>query len=339
MSQLLQLDADLPNHFPGHKRLLHVLTCRRKACSKRDGSIRALRSSLVTLNLPAQGAQHPEAPSASLLGPDLGRELFGATNFVSGTSHLNPFRPAQSSAQRSPTSTVPAPTVHSTTSDTHHAEGEIISQCLPATRTEPGASAPTPRPEETNVSRRFSFPTYFLDAEIESLDEPEWSDKVPRDLGQLAYVEDSIESPSAVDGEMYESTLDKTFQRFADRLSQNPLQVLRYEFKGEPLLYSEHDETARLFRHLLPSTASRTQTAANTIPRCQVCGKDRVFELQVTPQAIAELEKDNEDMDGMEWGTLILGVCVADCQPLGTRRGEVSHVEEWVGVQWEDTRK
>lgn len=85
------------------------------------------------------------------------------------------------------------------------------------------------------------------------------------------------------------------------------------------------------------------------MPRCSNCGAKRVFELQLTPHAITELEADEEvGLEGMEWGTVILGACERDCLPdldyEGRREKEeegkvVGYIEEWVGVQWEERRK
>lgn len=61
-----------------------------------------------------------------------------------------------------------------------------------------------------------------------------------------------------------------------------------------------------------------------------------MFELQLTPQAIAELEAEEMSLEGMDWGSVILGVCSADCLPRGLEVGQVGYLEEWVGVQWEE---
>ena len=152
-------------------------------------------------------------------------------------------------------------------------------------------------------------------------------------------------SSSKEDAETFESTIDKTFQRFADRLAQNPLQILRYEFRGMPLLYSKTDAVGKLIApHLSPgesgnskvSTAKRAGSFAVGIPACGNCGAGRVFELQLTPQAITELEVEDAGMEGMEWGTVIIGVCGSDC---GSDAGEVRYIEEWAGVQWEERGK
>ncbi len=141
------------------------------------------------------------------------------------------------------------------------------------------------------------------------------------------------------DKDIYESTIDKTFQKFADRLAQNPEQVIRYEFRGQPLLYSKHDAVGKLLSGLGEETLKVTTASmsGNNIPRCANCGAGRVFEVQLTPHAIMELEKEDMTIDGMEWGTIIVGVCERDCQQNGVRDG-VGYVEEWAGVQWEELR-
>ena len=137
--------------------------------------------------------------------------------------------------------------------------------------------------------------------------------------------------------------MDKTFQRFADRLSQNPEQILRYEYAGQPLLYAKNDKVGKLLAPPAGSenttTKVKTQPAASStarIPRCTNCGANRVFEMQLTPHAITELEADDISLDGMDWGTIILAVCANDCAEKGRKAGEVGYVEEWVGVQWEE---
>lgn len=145
------------------------------------------------------------------------------------------------------------------------------------------------------------------------------------------------------DKEVFESTIDKTFQKFADRVGENAEQVLRYEFKGKPLLYSDKDAVGKaLAAHSENGTSSNAKvTTAGSrggagLPRCQNCGAERVFEVQLTPHAITELEADEMSIDGMEWGTIILGVCSKDCKPSDVSEGEVGFVEEWIGVQWEE---
>ncbi|KAJ5590927.1 PDCD2-C domain protein [Penicillium hetheringtonii] len=115
----------------------------------------------------------------------------------------------------------------------------------------------------------------------------------------------------------FESELDKAFMKFSTRLAHNPEQILRYEYRV-------------------------TTTARGSIPHCEYCGSERVFELQLTPHAISVLEDGREgvglgkDDAGMEWGTIILGVCAKDCAP--QKIGVTGWREEWAGVQWEEMK-
>lgn len=143
----------------------------------------------------------------------------------------------------------------------------------------------------------------------------------------------------------FESTIDKTFQKFADRLAQNPEQVLRYEFGGAPLLYSKSDTVGKLLaapaqitRNGKLTTISRPDIVTR-MPHCPSCAAPRVFELQLVPQAIAELEAEEEGLEGMEWGSIIVYVCAKDCGARGVKDGEVGWLEEWTGVQWEEDAK
>jgi pre-rRNA-processing protein TSR4 len=183
------------------------------------------------------------------------------------------------------------------------------------------------------------YPTFHLDADYESLDaEPAQPDQNV----QVMDVDDSTGgSSSKDDADTFESTIDKTFQRFADRLAQNPEQVLRYEFKGTPLLYSKTDRVGKLFphSHAVGEANPKVLTTSSGMPRCKNCGAQRVFELQLTPHAIVELEAEEEVLDGMEWGTVILGVCGVDCVVEREGGGRVAYLEEWVGVQWEEVKR
>lgn len=133
--------------------------------------------------------------------------------------------------------------------------------------------------------------------------------------------------------------MDKTFQHFSDRMVQNPEHVVRYEFKGRPLLYSDSDEIGKKLSSGMPAHDHTGFDSKVCIPRCTNCGGFRVFEFQLVPQAITELENDAEMLvDGMDWGTILVGVCERDCQERGKEgeEGKVGYIEEWIGVQWEE---
>ena len=87
---------------------------------------------------------------------------------------------------------------------------------------------------------------------------------------------------------------------------------------------------------LSSSTSAEAKGSENRIPRCGNCGAKRVFEFQLTPHAISLLEAEEEGMEGMEWGTVVVGVCEKDCGERGVQEGKVGWVEEWVAVSWEE---
>jgi pre-rRNA-processing protein TSR4 len=171
------------------------------------------------------------------------------------------------------------------------------------------------------------FPRYYLDADGEEL---ELEKPAPSASGPSKTQYDADDSTANAAGkDFFESDLDKTFQKFSDRIAQNPEQVLRYEFNGQPLLYSGTDDVATRF--IVPHGKTGT---ARGMPKCENCGAQRVFELQLVPGLIYELEKDETmDLDdGMDWGTIIVGICANNCGDPGA----ISYREEWVGVQWEE---
>ena len=170
--------------------------------------------------------------------------------------------------------------------------------------------------------------TYHLDAGAEEL-EADQSPQMKTSESSKAQFDMDDSNTNASEKDSFESPLDKTFQKFSHRIAQNPEQVLRYEFRGQPLLYSGTDDVATRF--VVPHGKAG---ATKGIPRCESCGAQRVFEVQLVPGLIYELEKDEavDFDDGMEWGTIIVGTCVNNCgQP-----GAISFKEEWAGVQWEE---
>ena len=287
----------------------------------------------------------------------LGETLFGvrsppSTGGSSGAGN-NPFA-TTSSSSNSGSSSNPfapsAPTPATAEITQQSAATQTLSQSFAqkARLASPGLSNPPPQtslpPQEpwpAEADFPTPYPSYHIDAETEYL-EPE-STTVPSNARLDTNGEGS--SSAADDKVAFESTMDKTFQRFADRLAQNPEQILRYEFGGQPLLYSATDAVGRLLSPTSQGGNEKVQTASSSsmsrgasakLPRCANCGSARVFEMQLTPHAITELEAEELGLEGMDWGTVILGVCGSDCQAKGTVEGEVEYAEEWVAVQWEE---
>ena len=345
LNQLLELHGDLPERFPGHERRLYLWGCRRKACQRKPGSIRGIRATRASKGSAQQ--QPPRAPpvepkSVSPPPPklDLGSSIFVAKP-ASGLGPANPFASSSSSSNLSNpfssgnpfanTSSLaaippqrPEPTQDTATglAQTFAEKARINADTPSEIPAAPAQGPPEPWPSASSFPPPYSF--YHLDADYEGLD------ATPAPVPQQVQVDMDIDEPATNgdkdgDKELFESNMDRAFQKFADRVAQNPDQVLRYELSGQPLLYSRDDAVGKL----LDGKNAK-------MPRCTNCGAERMFELQLMPNAITELEADEMGIDGMEWGTIILGVCSKDCVARGTADGNVGYIEEWVGVQWEE---
>ncbi|KAI0409251.1 hypothetical protein F4802DRAFT_241585 [Xylaria palmicola] len=368
MVLLLQLNAELPDRFPGHERRLYVFACRRKSCRRRDGSIRALRSLRVEPGAKAAALnsekkkreekprpkEEPKAPSnlgETLFGvKTLGGASAGANPFATpGSTPSNPFASASnpfSAAPPKPAAAADATLPRET--DTKREEEEEDAKALPKTFAEtlslnnPQADTPQtpPEPWPPEAAQPKPYPiSYLSDAEYETLDPtpppvPQATVKVDADDG-------SGSGGGKEDKEVFESVMDAAFQRFADRLAQNPEQSIRYEFGGAPLLYSKTDAVGRALAPPQPDGAGAGATppgggGTRGMPRCPNCGGPRTFEVQLCPHAITELEADELSLEGMDWGAIIVGVCERDCQARGVGEGQVGYLEEWAGAQWEE---
>ncbi|EEH49038.2 uncharacterized protein PADG_05117 [Paracoccidioides brasiliensis Pb18] len=371
MPLLLQLNGDLPQHFPHDERWLYIFGCPKKACNRKPGSIRGLRSvkkhKIVNSSQQMQNNQlkkmdhapQPMPAEQEKLKQDLGASLFGAAPSNQGQSaNLNPFSTTSSLSPANPFASLDSPSIlaakppqkPSSPPPTTDSFPESFAQKLRVSSPPPPnpskgmAGPPLPWPPQSSFPK--PYPHYHLDAEYETLSRPS-TPAVSNTAERMAIEDDTTGGVEPKD--TFESTMDKSFLRFSTRLGHNPEQVLRYEFCGTPLLYSTSDVVGKLFSHTSSSeksshikvASSRTGGNYSRIPRCEYCGRERVFEVQLTPHAIAVLEDGREgiglgpnDDSGMEWGTVILGVCAANCGL--EHEGLLVWREEWVGVQWEE---
>lgn len=353
MSLLLQLQADLQQHFPEEQRRLFIWCCRRKPCSKKPGSVRAFREvkKAKTSRKPKPVEPAPETkPSSPPI--NLGNQLFGGSSSTT-SGNANPFS----------TSSTPSNATNPFSTGSSIFNAKSLSDELAAKPPQPPTqsfadklkiSSP-PAPEQPNAepwpaedSFPPPFPSFYLDAEAEYLEQTPAPTAGPSN-SRITELEDepgTSSSSSSAERDLYESPHDKTFEHFTRILAQNPEQILRYEFKGTPLLYSSTDRVAPHF--VLPGHSLRgggdakvkTSGPVKGIPSCQYCGAARAFEMQLVPYMIYELEKDNEEAmkldggEGMEWGTIIVGTCSKNCGD--EESGRIEFREEWTGVQWEE---
>ncbi|CAI7617729.1 unnamed protein product [Penicillium pancosmium] len=370
---LLELHGDLPDHFPNDERRLYLFGCPRKPCNRKPGSIRAYRSTRK-INLenpqahkqeekkkPAEKAPEP-TPASEKPKQDLGASLFGATSLTGSVSaNTNPFSSnsgapaAGANPFATPKSAAPAPSPTPTKSETNaladsfadkvrlsspEDESSIASTTPAAATKQTPESADSQKPWPTQSAFPAPYQNFFLDAEYETLSRPS-TPTVPDNVQMESMDEDGGASGLGDLKDTFESELDKAFMKFSTRLAHNPEQILRYEYRGAPLLYNYADQVGKRL-HPDPTVGKVTTTARGSIPHCEYCGSERVFELQLTPHAISVLEDGREgvglgkDDSGMEWGTIILGVCAKDCAP--QKIGVVGWREEWAGVQWEEMK-
>ncbi|KAI1144765.1 hypothetical protein F4825DRAFT_445564 [Nemania diffusa] len=366
MVLLLQLNAELPDRFPGHERRLYVFACQKKSCRRRDGSIRAMRSLRVAPGSKVAPLHNEKKKKEEKLKPkeepktpsNLGETLFGAKT-LGAASGVNPFATSSSSSASAPSNpfasasnpfSAPKPATEAP-SDPQPEEAETKTdeeiKALPKTFAEtlslnnPQANAPQtpPEPWPPEASQPKPYPICYLsEAEYETLDPT--PPLVPQATAKMDIDDGSGSGGGKEDKEVFESTMDAAFQRFADRLAQNPEQSIRYEFAGTPLLYSKTDAVGKALAPSQTDGAGAISTAGGGtkgLSRCPNCGGPRTFEVQLCPHAITELEADDLSLEGMEWGTIIVAVCERDCQARGVGEGQVGYLEEWAGVQWEET--
>jgi pre-rRNA-processing protein TSR4 len=366
MVLLLQLNAELPERFPGHERRLYVFTCRKKSCRRREGSVRALRGLRVArgsqpapLNSEKKKKEEKPKPEAPKPPSNLGETLFGATT-LGGTSGANPFATSSSagtSASSNPFATannpfsiprpepepepklvtIPNSGIGNKTEEEAKELPKTFAETLSLNNPQSGATQTPPEPWPAESSQPKPYPiSYLSEAEYETLD------PTPPPVPQARKMDGDDNSGAGrgkEDKEFFESSMDAAFQRFADRLAQNPEQSIRYEFGGVPLLFSKTDAVGKVLAPSQPDGVGLSVTSGGGtkgIARCTNCGGPRTFEVQLCPHAITELEADELSLEGMDWGTIIVGVCERDCQARGVEEGQVGYLEEWTGVQWEE---
>ncbi|KAL2163251.1 hypothetical protein VTH06DRAFT_5307 [Thermothelomyces fergusii] len=267
------LNAELPDRFPNHERRLYVFTCKRKSCRRKDGNIRAIRGIRISVEAPPQNVKNNAAAQAATpqkaSSQGLGEALFGVkpaatagsaarANPFAPSSSANPFAPKASSsastpanpfAKPQPPTEPPKPDAGQAAADLPRTFAETLSLNNPQEQQAPVAHGPPwpPEPWPELSAQPAPYPVRWLaDAEYETLD-PIPLPAAP--TGPTAMDIDSEEGSGGggkEDKEVFESTMDKTFQKFADRVGQNPEQCIRYEFAGEPLLYSKADAVGKM---------------------------------------------------------------------------------------------
>ncbi|KAI5780899.1 programmed cell death protein 2 [Geopyxis carbonaria] len=341
MPLLLQLNGAVPQS--PHERMFYVWACAGKTCRRKPGSVRALRCVRVSKAFEQKEADKKRAGEEWLADEerrrreaaekprvDMGGMLFGGGAPAQGQGKANPFAagaPVLGAANPFASSNTPAaPAAATPAAGLSKSFADTLRISLPPVA---AAAAPEPLlygpPEPWPSPLPHTYPHFFLDAAFETLDP---TPPTPPQNIETLISSDLDSSLPASDSAADDGSLDTAFQAFADRVAQNPEQVLRYERGGKPLLYSDTDAVAKVLLDAQGGFSTRK------IPACGNCGKrERVVEFQVMPHAISVLEGEEALLEGMEWGTVVVATCL--CVPQVRDADGVGWVEEWVGVQWE----
>jgi pre-rRNA-processing protein TSR4 len=110
---------------------------------------------------------------------------------------------------------------------------------------------------------------------------------------------DKFDSDSDIDDDDEVARTDaQWFQRFQRRLERSPNQVIRYSWGGKVLWIAAPPA------ELLPG--------AQGPPRCERCGAQRIFELQILPTLVYQVLRG--DCNEPAWGTVAVFTCAEDCE-------------------------
>ncbi|XP_053153826.1 programmed cell death protein 2 isoform X2 [Hemicordylus capensis] len=93
----------------------------------------------------------------------------------------------------------------------------------------------------------------------------------------------------------HETQEDKIFQKFKERISLEPEQIIRYCRDGEGPIWISGENVPQ----------------ETEIPNCP-CGSKRVFEFQVMPQLLNHLKVDSLE-ESIDWGILAIYTCAENC--------------------------
>ncbi|TKR78092.1 hypothetical protein L596_018954 [Steinernema carpocapsae] len=170
-------------------------------------------------------------------------------------------------------------------------------------------------PEKSKPSNPFVFPEYNLEIETEQItqgyfetvvkeaDEDDDESEGEEDERELAKRMKEFKKLSTTNeisaddlGNIDESasTKDKSFQVFQKIISRYPDQIVRYDCGGKPLLATDFAPIPK------------------DIPKCENCGANRQFELQLTPHLLSMIDVDTLGQS-IDWGTVLIYTCSKSC--------------------------
>lgn len=326
MALLLQAFSPMEGTF--YDRIIYIFACKKSSCRRKKGCIRAIRAVCKDPKIIAANKQEVEASTKKELDEklqaetqkkleiELTKDLFTSKGYHSSNAFGDSPNPFGSSNPFS------APPKAGPKVDPKKTYAEAGSK-----------AAPPPKPEPVRMTSALpEYPGSFIYVKSEKFHKKK--QELPKDFKIDQEALDTDAEPSGGKGddpkinEIVGMMDDTVFQKFAETVSYNPSQILRHDLGGVPLLYSSKDDVAKVFagEPKIPNPGYNPSSV-------------RHFELQLMPKAIIDLEKDETDimLNGMEWGTIIVATDVEDFVPK-LDENHVGYVEEWCGVQWEESK-
>ncbi|CAH8639258.1 unnamed protein product [Heterobilharzia americana] len=111
-----------------------------------------------------------------------------------------------------------------------------------------------------------------------------------------------------------ETKEEARFRKFKEVMKSAPDQVIRFQRGGNPIWLSE---------------------SPPIVEECEVCGAERIFEFQVTPQLLCHLQLDRVDELSPDFGSLYIFTCSNSC-PLPRKRINIGNTEQRCSSQLDD---
>ncbi|PHZ10866.1 uncharacterized protein RHIMIDRAFT_239009 [Rhizopus microsporus ATCC 52813] len=337
MYLLFQSYAPLPES--AYHRVVYVWACNKRACMKKEGSFKIVRSHIVDeVYLKAQRQKEEEkrkkeekrkaAAVANQTGFGQGFQL----GDLWGSSAGSFAKAAAKAAEPKPLFGMKPTSPFDPKKETVDIADQLSKLSI--------QSPPV------NASDLPKFPGQYLYIDEEpkephygNIDMSRYKEYLEMEKELLMEVDEN--SGETWQGETYEKQqlpkgFDKQFKKFTERVELEPSQCVRYEFAGQPLFYS----------------ALRSQQQQLITTPCKYCKGPKVFEFQLMPNVLSilptteyasEAEKSANANNkkslldswsaGMEFGTILAFVCQKDCHP-GPME-EPAYIEETVLVQYE----
>ncbi|XP_062980478.1 programmed cell death protein 2 [Elgaria multicarinata webbii] len=294
---LLQLYAPLPDRTDAFHRSLFLFGCRQPACYRpagpAPGSLRVFRNQLPRKNDTYSYDPPPEEPPLKEL-PCVNLQLKCGAQLCRVCGCLGP----------------------KTCSRCHKAH--YCSKDHQVLDWTAGHKASCSQADQLNIAipdHKFLFPEYEIVREPEETDSSNINEKKQEDLEKNEESTPADETSESLDVNFLEAMAkhetqdDKIFQKFKERISLEPEQVIRYcRDGGGPIWISGKN---------IPQEAD--------IPNCSCSGK-RIFEFQVMPQLLSHLKVDSL-VESIDWGTLAIYTCDENCN-LGSH-----YTEEFIWKQ------